>query len=81
MRLVIAGRVRYRVRHVVREGLVLGHHAVGHVRWVRELGAVHEVIHRCTTRGDVREVKVSVPLVTVALTAIFVVVAPLLRGQ
>lgn len=48
------------------ERLVLGHQAVGHVGWVRQLGTVHEVIHRRTTGGDVREVKVPVPLVTVA---------------
>lgn len=46
--------------------LVLGHQAVGHVRWVRQLRTVHEVVHRRTTRGAVREVKVPVPLVTVA---------------
>lgn len=56
----------HRVRHVVGEWLVLGHQAAGHVRWVRQLGAVHEIIHRRTTRGDVREVKVPVPLVIVA---------------
>lgn len=44
--------------------LVLGHHAAGHVRWVRQLGAVHEIIHRRTARRDVREVKS--PVVTVA---------------
>lgn len=48
------------------EGLVLAHQAAGHVGWVRQLGAVHEVIHRRTTRSAVREVKVPVPLVTVA---------------
>lgn len=48
------------------EWLVLGHHAARHVRWVRQLGTVHEIIHRRTTRGAVREVKVPVPLVTVA---------------
>lgn len=48
------------------EGLVLGHQAVRHVGRVRQLGAVHEVIHRRAARGDVREVKVSVPLVIVA---------------
>lgn len=56
----------HRVRHAVREWLVLGHQAVGHVWWVRQLGAVHEIIHGGTTRGAVREVKVPVPLVTVA---------------
>ncbi len=48
------------------EWLVLGHQAVRHVGWVRQLGTVHEVVHRRTTRGDMREVKVSVPLVIVA---------------
>lgn len=50
----------------MREWLVLGHQAAGHVRWVRQLGTVHEIIHRCTTRGAVRKVKVPVSLVTVA---------------
>lgn len=59
------GRTHW-VRHVVGERLVLGHQAVGHVGRVRQLGTVHEVIHRRTTGGDVREVKVPVPLVTVA---------------
>lgn len=35
----------HRVRHIVREWLVLVHHAVGHVRGVRKLRTVHEVIH------------------------------------
>ena len=59
------GRTHW-VRHVVGERLVLGHQAVGHVRRVRQLGTVHEVIHWRTTGGDVREIKVPVPLVTVA---------------
>lgn len=46
--------------------LVLGHHAVGHVRWVGQLGAVHEIVHRRTARRDVREVKSPMALVTVA---------------
>lgn len=60
------GGPTYRVRHVVGEWLVLGHQAVGHVRWMRQLGTVHEIIHRRTTWSDVREVKVPVPLETVA---------------
>ena len=46
--------------------LVLGHHAVGQVRWVRQLGAVHEIIHGRTARRDVRKVKSPVALVTIA---------------
>lgn len=46
--------------------LVLGHHAAGHVGRVRQLGAVHEIVHRRTARRDVREVKSPVALVTVA---------------
>lgn len=46
--------------------LVLCHQVVGHVRWVRQLGTMHEVIHRRTTRGPVREIKVPMALVTVA---------------
>lgn len=56
----------HRFRQVVGKRLVLGHHAVGHVGWVRQLRAVHEIVHRRAAGRDVREVKGPVALVAVA---------------
>lgn len=68
----------YCIIHAVVEGLVLGEETTGTIRGVGELGAVDEVIHRGTSsssscsdsssrRVPVREVKVPLAVVTVAL--------------
>ena len=68
----------YCIVHVVIKGLVLGKETTGSIWRVRQLGAMDEVVHRGTStpstssnsaaRGvPVREVKVPLAVVTVAL--------------